>query len=115
MIRVRVVCGLSEVMATLVPTMRFTSVDLPTLGRPTKVTNPDRTSSALDARGRRRVERVQAVDTHASDPPTHHALRAQLPARHLHRLTLGGDVPELGEEQPADRVPVAFGKLRAEQ
>ena len=38
---VRVVCGRSETMATFVPTSRFTSVDFPTLGRPTSDTNPD--------------------------------------------------------------------------
>src|SRR5258708_2432496 len=39
-IRLRVVCGLSETMATFWPTSVFTSVDLPTLGRPTTETNP---------------------------------------------------------------------------
>src|SRR5215207_70257 len=38
----RVVCGLSETIATLRPTMAFTSVDLPTLGRPASATNPER-------------------------------------------------------------------------
>ena len=42
---VRVVCGRSETIATLVPTMRFTNVDLPTLGRPTRETNPSGTRS----------------------------------------------------------------------
>ncbi len=37
-IRVRVVCGLSETMATLVSTSAFSSVDLPALGRPTSAT-----------------------------------------------------------------------------
>ena len=44
-ISLRVVCGLSETIATLRPTMRFTSVDLPTLGRPTTATNPERKPS----------------------------------------------------------------------
>jgi hypothetical protein len=39
---VRVVCGRSETIATFVPTSRFTSVDFPTLGRPTSETNPER-------------------------------------------------------------------------
>ena len=39
--RVRVVCGLSETIASLCPTMRFSSVDLPAFGRPTKETKPD--------------------------------------------------------------------------
>ena len=32
----RVVCGLSETMASFVPTIRLSSVDLPAFGRPTK-------------------------------------------------------------------------------
>ena len=35
--------GRDEVMETLVPTIWFTRVDLPTLGRPTTATNPERT------------------------------------------------------------------------
>ena len=44
--RWRVVFGRDEVIATLVPTILFTSVDLPTLGRPTTATKPERTRSA---------------------------------------------------------------------
>ena len=40
--RLRVVCGLSETIATFWPTSRLTSVDLPTFGRPTTVTKPAR-------------------------------------------------------------------------
>jgi hypothetical protein len=36
-----VVWGLSETMLTFSPTIRFRSVDLPTFGRPTRVTKPD--------------------------------------------------------------------------
>ncbi len=36
----RVVCGLLLVIATLVPTSAFMSVDLPTLGRPAKHAKP---------------------------------------------------------------------------
>ena len=39
--RLRVVCGLSETIATFSPTSRLTSVDLPTLGRPTTATKPE--------------------------------------------------------------------------
>jgi len=39
---VRVVCGRSETIDTLRPTSWFKSVDLPTLGRPTIETNPER-------------------------------------------------------------------------
>jgi hypothetical protein len=40
----RVVCGLVEVIATLVPTNALVNVDLPVLGRPTKHTKPERNS-----------------------------------------------------------------------
>src|SRR4029453_11487445 len=39
--RVLVVCGLSETMASLWPTMRLRSVDLPAFGRPRNETNPN--------------------------------------------------------------------------
>src|SRR5271156_2321435 len=39
--RLRVVCGLGETMATFWPTRVLTSVDLPALGRPTIATKPD--------------------------------------------------------------------------
>src|SRR5918995_5891184 len=42
--RRRVVCGLSETIATLPPASAFTSVDLPTLGRPATATKPDLTA-----------------------------------------------------------------------
>src|SRR3954470_22707257 len=38
----RVVCGRSETIETLRPTSRLTSVDFPTLGRPTTETKPER-------------------------------------------------------------------------
>src|SRR3954468_4096792 len=38
--RRRVVCGLSETIATLPPARALTSVDLPTFGRPATATNP---------------------------------------------------------------------------
>jgi len=38
----RVVCGLSETIATFWPTIALTSVDLPTLGRPASAMKPDR-------------------------------------------------------------------------
>jgi hypothetical protein len=39
-IRRRVVCGLSETIATLPPASALTSVDLPTFGRPATATKP---------------------------------------------------------------------------
>src|SRR5699024_1060168 len=38
----RVVCGLVDVIATFSPTRALVSVDLPTLGRPTRATKPER-------------------------------------------------------------------------
>ncbi len=38
----RVVCGLSETIATFSPTIALTSVDLPTFGRPASATKPER-------------------------------------------------------------------------
>jgi hypothetical protein len=42
----RVVCGRLLVIATLLPTRAFMSVDLPTFGRPAKHANPDLKSAA---------------------------------------------------------------------
>ena len=42
----RVVCGRSETIATLPPTIALTSVDLPTFGRPASATKPLRVSAA---------------------------------------------------------------------
>ena len=49
-IRRRVVCGLSETIATLPPASAFTSVDLPTFGRPATATNPALHSSNVSGR-----------------------------------------------------------------
>src|SRR5436305_10669100 len=38
--RLRVVCGLSDTIASFVPTMRLSSVDLPAFGRPMRETKP---------------------------------------------------------------------------
>ena len=40
--RRRVVCGFGVTAAILRPRMRFSSVDFPTLGRPTMLTKPER-------------------------------------------------------------------------
>ena len=40
--RLRVVCATGEVIATFSPTSWFTSVDLPTLGRPIRAMKPER-------------------------------------------------------------------------
>ena len=38
----RVVCGRTETIATWLPTIALTRVDLPTLGRPARPTKPER-------------------------------------------------------------------------
>src|SRR5919202_4006151 len=49
--RRRVVCGLSETIATFAPESAFTSVDLPTFGRPATATKPLLTATAAPHRG----------------------------------------------------------------
>ena len=52
--RCRVVCALAEVMLIFWPTSAFSSVDLPTFGRPTMATSPQRCGAAgSDSSGRR--------------------------------------------------------------
>ena len=46
----RVVCGLSDTIATLPPTIRLTSVDLPALGRPASATKPERVTARSSTR-----------------------------------------------------------------
>src|SRR5579864_4088151 len=46
--RLRVVCGLGETIATLRPTRVLTSVDFPALGRPTIATKPDLNAMKLN-------------------------------------------------------------------
>ena len=48
----RVVCGRSEMIATLAPTIALTSVDLPTLGRPARPTKPARVGHPRSPRSR---------------------------------------------------------------
>ena len=45
--RVRVVCGFGLTIASLLPTRAFNSVDLPTLGRPTRTTKPQRNCDSV--------------------------------------------------------------------
>src|SRR6185437_13104210 len=59
-IRWRVVCGFFDVMLMRAPTSAFSSVDLPTEGRPTIATWPARcaASSAIATRFRQQIERL---------------------------------------------------------
>ena len=115
MIRVRVVCGLSEVIATLVPTMRLTSVDFPTLGRPDEGDEAG-AHQRLVRRGGRRVEGVEAVDADAADAPADDPLGGELASPSTSTDSpSAGTWPSCGEEQAADRVPVALGQLGSQQ
>ena len=82
--RLRVVWGLSETIATFWPTSRLTSVDLPTLGRPTTVTKPARNGrvglssalgvgrvmlGALSRRKRTRLTRLRSASTTSISKP----------------------------------------------
>src|SRR5690606_34026131 len=66
-IRWRVVCGLSVTMLIFSPTSAFISVDLPTFGRPTIATKPERLLSGVGTgqhrqhRGRRLLLRAPAA------------------------------------------------------
>src|SRR5581483_11521786 len=61
--RVRVVCGLSDTIASLVPTSRLSSVDFPAFGRPTSETKP-----AFIALHRARLQLVLVADHRRRDP-----------------------------------------------
>src|SRR5579864_3376481 len=127
----RVVLGRGEVMVTLVPRMRFTSVDFPTLGRPTTVTKPERspapTSSpaevsgssgpvvVLAALGTGGTGRVQRGDPDAADAMSLDPLGHEAHAIDLHRLALDRDPAQDVEQEAAHGVPVAFGELGVEE
>ena len=89
---VRVVCGRSETIATFAPTIWLTSVDFPTLGRPTSETNPERNAhgqpEARPRPGARRQPRCRRSgagstwrDAHRRDAPALDPLGAELEAR----------------------------------
>ena len=118
-------------MATLVPTMALTSVDLPTLGRPTTATNPERTgfsprwaSRRRGPRRRRRCGRLSSASAVRAPvgsmrtrpmrrPRTSTAVRRK--PSDLDRVAGIGHPPEQVEHQATDGVPGAVGQLGAEQ
>ena len=96
--RVRVVWGLSETIDTLVPRMRLSSVDFPTLGRPTIVQKPDRIS-ARSASGDW-SKAWSSVDADAPDAAAVHALGDEAVPVDVDGLALDGHVAELGKRNP---------------
>src|SRR5262245_61069675 len=98
-IRLRVVCGLSETIATFWPTSRFTSVDLPTLGRPTMATNPKRNERSVPASA---PIRAQAPDPHPVHARALGVGDLHLEAAVLHAFARARDAPEDGRHQAAD-------------
>src|SRR6266851_9412669 len=142
---VRVVWGLSDTIETLVPSIRFSSVDLPTFGRPTRVTNPDRSAgpsptlvavaavavvapvppvaavAPLAAAARRpavghaRRGRPRRRDADPADAAALDLLGRE-PVPVAHdRLTLVRDVAQQVEDEPPDRVPVALRQLGVQE
>src|ERR687893_565680 len=85
----RVVCGLSDTIATLPPTMRLTSVDFPALGRPARATKPERVTASPSprpgARASRRRPRARSQDARPASRPLPAPLgrdaRGRAPAR----------------------------------
>ena len=125
---VRVVCGRLETIETFVPTSWFTSVDFPTLGRPTRVTNPERNSRhelpgrrALSARTASAVASAARSssgvrdrhDRDRRDAPALDPLGAELEALEPHGLPRLGHVAEQVEHEAADGVPLGVGQLDA--
>ena len=76
--RVRVVCGFGLTMLTFWPSSAFSSVDLPTFGRPTSAAKPQRTPARRPA-GRHR--RFGLSWTSPARGPGPRARAARLPAR----------------------------------
>src|SRR3954469_15799584 len=127
--RLRVFCGWSDTIASLVPTMRLSSVDLPALGRPMRETKPLFMAGSRKHRvgagtffPRSACVRVPAGvlgghltrDAHAVDPPP-------LDLEHLNRepvdlepLADRGPAPDAREQVAAERLEALTLDLDAE-
>jgi hypothetical protein len=94
-IRLRVVCGRGETIASFSPTSRFRSVDLPAFGRPTRETKPER-KAVVAARAEARagldfvtVPRRSLTEQSTPEPPRHRPRGAQdLTLTPVHQLRL---------------------------
>src|SRR5690554_5236666 len=109
-----VVCGFALVIAIFSPTNAFVSVDFPTLGRPTKVTNPLRVVSVIV---RLLFLACGAFHEHCRDPSSAPSGGA---TRENQTVDLRGDarlrnlVNRL-TEQSTDRIDVLVFELDAEE
>ena len=97
LMRRRVVCGWSETMLTLLPTRRLTSVDLPTLGRPSRAMNPDwnevrrdrRLARSTASRRRRRARTASSAARAAAPTRTSPACRRRSRGRRTRSAPAG--------------------------
>src|SRR6478672_3696915 len=116
----RVVCGLSDTIATFWPTSTFTSVDLPTFGRPTTATIPlrkgRRSSGASAIVGDVVVDDLDRnpADHDGGDPATLHLGGSELEALKILLVAGRRDLAEDVEYETADRVPFLVGELHVE-
>src|SRR3712207_540667 len=98
----RVVCGLDDAMAILLPTRAFVRVDLPALGRPTKQAKPERKPAGTSVRSNGAPRSAPATDL---DPLPDLAPRVDVPERD----PLAGQVPNDVEVGRVQRRPVSKG------
>ena len=109
----RVVLGRGEVMVTLVPTMALTSVDFPTLGRPTTAAEP-RPEGGHSGWSARPASATGTIRTRSIRRPSTRSATSRSPST-VDRLTGHRHVAQQVEHQPADRVPGAGGKVGIDQ
>src|SRR5688500_12003388 len=113
-IRVRVVCGLFETMASFSARSRLSRVDLPALGRPTSATAPERSALERGAResapGSANLPALllleQPLHAHPPRAPVVGALDHEAQPLHLDGLPHARHVPEEAEGQSAHGLPL---------
>ena len=88
---------------------------MPALGRPTRVTKPERKSSGGTEISLTTPPRPSLVDADRGDASTFHALDAELYPIRVDRLPDLGYVSQHAEDQAADCVPVAVDELEFKQ
>src|SRR3954471_1256764 len=99
--RRRVVCGLSETIATLPPQSALTSVDLPTFGRPATAMKPLLMLRLLDGATTRSRGRPPPDKGWGCRPATHTVDGTGARHTHLHQLRAESsrvELPRLGQE-----------------